>query len=729
MDRSRPPQPRGQDSHSDLHLPRTTRSGLVLGNRRRQPMSRETDLDEDAADSTLQDSGYQGRTRLRSPSLSSLSSYSPSDEDSDGDFENDDSSIDWEASNDRVYHHSRRPRAVSSQENVDEEITPAESEAGNSTNATPVRRGKSSPRRRGDRHPNAPLISKLQQKIQNSAGKGIELNDEGLRKGSVRHDADGQLEYLLKGKWIPAVFHEDIREHLLGFADNFGEYEEEPARGAHALDRTSYHADQEKWRFKPRDARTDILFTWHDLYSRDVSGYEPPVWFAGGYIVLSHDRLPVKKWIELPCTISGQCEGWRIEAWRRLQPNLTMNDIKARMPRLTSKGPGLVQKVIKGPALANRAARDRCRMSIPAWYKRDGTSIKEMRMVELIPENTQREILRTNSTRCWRDLTDAEMYYIEDANKGTAASLAKAGQRRLTDASRSKRIAEIKQRAARKGLLVPLTTYKIVEGALDRPNRRYGPKRSRTLAPTSEALSATSSPPIKEEYSEENEDDNGGNSRESPFGRPGSSSFLKRTAQENKEGLSKRRRISASEVQERRHAIQAYRASQHMEARASRSDIHTTAGNQQNNFGMVDCRYQRPSSTFEVLSVQEALSITLDDFIRYTGFPPIYPPSPNDSYAVQLRHLQDSFHAGYLGPEPVPKLRLRGPWFGSIDRWRLLPTPPLQASDSSTAAVHTHIDPEPNAEVGDIALADFSDMPEWSQEFDWEHYDGRDWVC
>ncbi|KAL8728635.1 MAG: hypothetical protein Q9181_005285 [Wetmoreana brouardii] len=717
MDRFQSNQPGGQDGHSDPYLPLTTRSGLVVGNRPgqpipqevdlelgsrlRRPMSQEVDHEEDAADSDPQDSSSQGRPSLISLSLSSSSSYSPSDKDSNGELEDDDSFIDWESEDDRS-----RMLAIPK---IPLNLEGAKLALGSV-----------------ERHPNAPTTSKLQQKIQKNASKGIELNDQGLRKGSVRHNADGQLEYLLNGKWIPAVFHEDIREHLLGFADSRGEYEEEPARGADALDRTSYHADQEKWAFMPRNARPNILFAWHDPYTRDHTGYEPQVWFSGGYIVLSNDQLPVKKWIELPCTISGQCEGWRIEAWRRLQPNLTMTDIKARMPRLTSKGLGLVQKVVKGPALANRAARDRCRMSIPAWYKRDGTSVKERRMVELIPEDIQRTILATNSTRCWRDLMDAEMYYIEDANKGTAASLAKAGQRRVTEASRSKRIAEITQRAARKGLLVPLTTHKIVEGALDRPNQRYGPKRNRRSAGISATPSATFSPLIKEECSENDEEENGGSSTESPFGKSGSGSFLKRTAQENKEGLPKRRRVPATEVQARRDAIQVQRAYQHMEARASQSDVHTAAGNQQNNPGMVDCRYQRPSSTFEVLSVQEALSITLDDFIRYVGFPPVYPPNPNDSYATQLRHLQDSFNAGYLGPDPNPILRSRGPWFGSIDNWRLLPTPCPQASESNTAAVHTHIDPGLNAEAGDIALADSPAMPEWGLDFDWEHYDGSD---
>lgn len=58
-----------------------------------------------------------------------------------------------------------------------------------------------------------------------------------------------------------------------------------------------------------------------------------------------------------------------------------MNDIKARMPRDTSKGLGLVRKPINIAALASRRARDRSIMGLKAWIPREGSLLKEFRML------------------------------------------------------------------------------------------------------------------------------------------------------------------------------------------------------------------------------------------------------------------------------------------------------------------------------------------------------------
>ena len=102
------------------------------------------------------------------------------------------------------------------------------------------------------------------------------------------------------------------------------------------------------------------------------------------------------------------------------------------------------------------------------------------RLLELMPQETQRELLRTNDTRCHRDLTPSEVHYVEKGNRGTATSLAKAGPLLVTPKVRAAREAKNEERAKRQGKLEPITRYPVLDECLDRnrPRGRYGPKRS-----------------------------------------------------------------------------------------------------------------------------------------------------------------------------------------------------------------------------------------------------------
>ncbi|KAL8801770.1 MAG: hypothetical protein Q9182_004242 [Xanthomendoza sp. 2 TL-2023] len=279
--------------------------------------------------------------------------------------------------------------------------------------------------------------SKLSLKIRDQTKKNIQLDATDVKQGPTRINED-QLEYLHQGVWKEAVYHYRIRGKLLRMMDAKGRYEQEPERGLSRSDRTAFKSDQQSWQMKERSKRPDCLFLWED--PNESSDYTPTDWYDEGRIVLGSDGCPVKKWRELPLTISGQCEGFRIEAWRRLNPNIRVRDIVARMPKLTSKGKKLMYKDIKIPALANRCTRDRCKAGLKAWNPRDGSRVKERRLMEMIPFEIQQQIVRENSTRCFRDLTDAEIAYIEVGNKGTEASLKKAGSRMLSIEERQKRL-------------------------------------------------------------------------------------------------------------------------------------------------------------------------------------------------------------------------------------------------------------------------------------------------
>lgn len=195
------------------------------------------------------------------------------------------------------------------------------------------------------RNPNAPRISKLQKKIQDARAHGIELDENGVRKGVVRHTTDG-LEYRHEGQWIPAVYHTDIRKKLLRVSDASGRYREQPLAGHDELDRTAFKLEQRNWVFSDRQRRPGVLFLWKD--PKKNADYEPQLWYDDDRIVLDTKNHPLKlvsirtpffnrgdghssvtfycrvihfcslinriltdfieQWNELPFTISGQCE-------------------------------------------------------------------------------------------------------------------------------------------------------------------------------------------------------------------------------------------------------------------------------------------------------------------------------------------------------------------------------------------------------------------------------------
>ncbi|KAL8728050.1 MAG: hypothetical protein Q9166_005650 [cf. Caloplaca sp. 2 TL-2023] len=357
------------------------------------------------------------------------------------------------------------------------------------------------------RHPDAAAISGLALKKKDKAKDGIELDDRGIRKGLTRRNGR-QLEYSHHGNWIKAVFHYRIRGKLLRIADAKGQYEEEPERGLSRWDRTAFKADQKCWHLKQRPRRPECLFLWED--PGKLPTYEPSYWYDEGRIVLGLDRHPVKMWRELPLTISGQCEGLRMEAFRRLNGSITVRDIMARMPKLTSKGSKLVYKNIKVAMLANRCTRDRCRIGIKAWNPRDGSRVKERRMLEMIPFDIQKRIVDENSTRCFRDLTDAEVAYIDVGNKGTAASLKKAGPRMLTDEERQKRLGKKQNQVknSKKNLdLESLLSHPVLEKAISKPGlnriRRGDSRQSSAFTPPA----APEKPKDKRERGEDLEQD------------------------------------------------------------------------------------------------------------------------------------------------------------------------------------------------------------------------------
>ncbi|KAL8685792.1 MAG: hypothetical protein Q9218_007542 [Villophora microphyllina] len=439
----------------------------------RDPQHTDFDHDNDLVIKVLHGGDRRRRNRESPRKESPSSSWSPPNEDSDEMFEAEYGVAVIERSS-----AVQEAKIQIAADGLDDDMSLDEWAAGGIQDGkTPPKKTRKIKSRKATKCPDAPKESRIQKKIRIAKSQGLSVNENVIQNGTTRGEAK-TLEYLLDEVWTPAVYHEELRHYLLRYTDELGEYDDIPDGGHDALDRTSFHADNKSWILGTREHRPDVLFQWDPPRPVDQQIYSPELWYHHRRLVISNEDLPVKMWRELPFTISGQCEGLRIEAWRRLQPDLTMRDIVARMPKVTSKGIGKAQQTVKGNALANRVARDRSRIGIKPWLPRLGSTTREQRLLELMPEEVQRELLHTGSTRRWRDLSDAEVAYVEEGNKGTVESLKKAGPRRVSIEAREARLKAIEERASKRGSRGGIKLHTVIEGAVQKRSKtRYGPKR------------------------------------------------------------------------------------------------------------------------------------------------------------------------------------------------------------------------------------------------------------
>ncbi|KAL8926706.1 MAG: hypothetical protein Q9208_002780 [Pyrenodesmia sp. 3 TL-2023] len=503
-------------------------------------------------------------------------------------------------------------------------------------------------------NPGAPKVSKRQQKILEQASHGVELDANGTKKGVVR-GMGRDLEYLHRGHWIGAVYHYELRRTLLRVSDELGSYAEQPARGVNDLDRTAFKPEHKFLKLINRDERPDILFQWNPTLEPPAPTETPDFWYDGRRIILDVENHPLRRRPELPLTLSGQCEGLRLEFYKRLNPNISMGELKARMPPQTCRREGLKIMTVQTAALANRMTRDRSRAALKAWTAKQGSKNIEHRLLELMPQNIQREIIRTNNTKCFRDLTVQELTYVEAANLGAVENLAKAGSRLLDQQTR-------RQREEKRKKDFGLQTYTVIDEARqERPPLVPRPQGFRYLMPTN-APSATPT-----------------NDVDDP----------KRSASPVATAPAKRQKhpeiidltIDAEDNDEMEEHS-GYTASGVQKVRVGSSKIDSSVSNRVPSG--VDFRYKRPVSVADRSIVQEALNLSRDDFASYTGAAPTIKTDRTESYAYQLSQLQDALEQQIGTKYSPPQLKSWGR-VSSFEDFRALTTGHASSGDSVKA--------------------------------------------
>ena len=161
-----------------------------------------------------------------------------------------------------------------------------------------------------------------------------------------------------------------------------------------------------------------------------------------GHIVLDLDNDPVLKWHEIPLVLSSAYEGYDMEVVRRLNPQITYRDFRARMPRSFIKG-SKVKSAWGASTLSMRNTRFRLSACCLAWEDREGSDKLKGYLDSLLPQECQ----DANSTEGFRDLTAYEVEKAKAANKGHF--LKRAGGRALDEATREARNQAEEQRLSK----------------------------------------------------------------------------------------------------------------------------------------------------------------------------------------------------------------------------------------------------------------------------------------
>ncbi|KAL9613292.1 MAG: hypothetical protein Q9167_002159 [Letrouitia subvulpina] len=538
-----------------------------------------------------------------------------------------------------------------------------------------------------------PVVSNRQQIKLNKEQHGVKFTRDHQIKGMTQWTRHDGLQILVQGVWHRATRHEWHRARFIAEAAQEGRYLYEPARGGHELDRTAFHPPDRELDLVVRERRPAILHQWHPVG-------DPPAFVHPGYmkvgsvIVIDHTDHPILNWPELPMAISGQCEGLRMEYWRRVNRLITLADIRARMPQMTSGRADLPLRELVASSFGNRMDRGRTKGACIAWNRRDGTLVKERQMLKLMPSDVRRWVFETNSTAHWRDLSNQEIKWILEANKGKAKTMKRASWRALSPATRARREAAAQalktRREKAKVSATSVNTEKVLglEGVESPLGRQSNASRDHTKFPPN--ISA-----LDESINQ--------NHRSSSFWESLQSQVQKRRFREStkapktsphysfetdpavnleNDSDSISQMVGSPEIASHQHML--------IDIQESFQALMPDPGNPEQPFKMVtvwrnelprvDCRLRTPNGIEDIMTINDALELTCQHLRKLVPEIEYFIQTDlNQCYMYQYQEMQLQLATNRPGID-VSILHIRPPWYGRMDAWTAVSLEELRKS-------------------------------------------------
>ncbi|KAL8881725.1 MAG: hypothetical protein Q9192_007734 [Flavoplaca navasiana] len=288
-------------------------------------------------------------------------------------------------------------------------------------------------------------LSKRQKKRQGLIEKGKDIpKDDEKPKGKVEYDQYGNLYCPHEGKLEPAAYHHERRLELYAREAQKGQYNYPQAQGMKEEDKTSFHPAYVNIDMKVRERRPHLSYQWSRRGGR-TPYYHPGLLRdpADGKILLDKNNHPILDWPELPKTISAQIQGFWFEFYYRLNNNIRIEDIIARLPKMTQAGPNTKYREIPSrSAYGNSRSKDRLATGSCAWEHKEGTKEIIDRYLAIMPNKVLAEISHRGTTTWFRDLKPKETNAICYVNKGKGSAPLRAGNKKLAADVKEKRQAK-----------------------------------------------------------------------------------------------------------------------------------------------------------------------------------------------------------------------------------------------------------------------------------------------
>lgn len=260
------------------------------------------------------------------------------------------------------------------------------------------------------------------------------------KKGYIRGD-DRNLQYLDGNKWVPAIYHHNIRAFLIQEASKNGRYTYPRERGPGRDDVTSFLESQKNWGPVRDENWAEILYVFQKEKHRKDPTYKLKYWkFNGKLVIAGHDKLPILRFRDLPDTLSSALHGRDMEAMKRTDPRIQQRDFMARMPPRHTTQAGTRRSVQTPSSIGMRMTRFRQQQGMLSWTGRDGSQTIRSALWERLPPENQ----RSNSIRGLRPPTVPEQLEIRRGNAGKF--LNRAGKRALAPEERDRRLKKQERR-------------------------------------------------------------------------------------------------------------------------------------------------------------------------------------------------------------------------------------------------------------------------------------------